>query len=125
MAANFRSCSCGWIGQDSDRLWRKIRRPGISHEQEFQELCPICYREAKTELDFTRAVTILAGMSYGSRAGFIMQILSDPLDDSVRLIFSDWLLENGSEEESAALKHTVKLNAIRRQNPDGIDWVQD
>ncbi len=96
-------CSCGWIGV-SDEC-------GVRDDNSHS--CPICYggywgdeslRIVK-EADAFRFVLFNAG---SVRSAFIASILERPDDEAPRLVFADWLDENGESAIATRIRQRIK-----------------
>jgi uncharacterized protein (TIGR02996 family) len=52
-------------------------------------------------------------------AAFLVQILAQPADDNVRLVFADWLTENGQPERGEFIRVQIELVRMSYINTNG------
>jgi uncharacterized protein (TIGR02996 family) len=60
-----------------------------------------------------------------NETAFIQSILADPDDDAHRLVFADWLEDNGQPERAAFIRAQVRLATMAEDDPDRSALLRD
>lgn len=55
-------------------------------------------------------------MTTTEESAFLAAILTEPEDDTVRLVYADWLQEHGDDARAASIRDSVRLATLK---PDG------